>query len=125
VLAGGANCTYTCFDIEQMWVWQLRGVMLCGVNFEWIPDFGCMCIEGRNCSEECIAARSADLWTMFALIIALAALFIAAFAWILYKQQRVSRGAERDQAHMRTVLQTDDAVRYIYLAPAVQTGFGV
>ena len=123
VLASGTNCSYTCLEVQQMWVWQLRGVQLCGVNFEWVPAYGCWCIEGRNCNEQCVAARSLDLWSLFAAVIAFALFMAAAIAWILFKQQRETRETKRCQEHVRTTLQTDDAVRYVYARPLGATDF--
>jgi hypothetical protein len=126
VLAAGINCTYTCLEVEQMWVWQLRGVALCGINYEWIPAYGCLCMEGRTCTADCIAARSTDMWSLFAAVIAFAVGAAAAIAWILFKQQREIRETRNCQEHVRTTLQTDDAVRFVYARPAANASqFGI
>jgi len=113
VLASGVNCSYTCLEVQQMWVWQLRGVQLCGVNYEWVPAYGCYCIEGRNCNEECIATRSVDLWSVFAAIIAFSIFVAAALAWILHNQQRDAAATHRLSEQVRSSIQTDDASRYL------------
>lgn len=41
-----------CADVLTMWIGLLRGVQLCSASAIWIPQHGCRCPDGFDCSND-------------------------------------------------------------------------
>jgi hypothetical protein len=88
-------------DCSNMWLWQMRDAVVCRVNEEWIEGFGCQCIEGRNCQEDCLALASSKSLSLIVVLVVMGVFVAVVFAWIVKNNSRIFASLDEQDLRVR------------------------
>jgi len=108
-------------ECSQMWLWQMRDAVVCRVNEEWIEGFGCQCIEGRNCQEDCLALASNKSLSLIVILVVLGFFVAIVFAWIVKNNSRIFASLDEQDLRVRDLHAAVGARLYVQRVSAPRT----